>query len=178
MDASTGDNLSKEGELTDTSVLDLDVTKTVESLLVGIIEKSQRIEESKRRLGTELVLEGGEGGCGLAGLGRGKGGSAGDKGGNDSRLHGMLFMVESDVDVYDQTNYEHFGFCFFANGPWMDVACGVVSWDLQPKNEHVDGNLEVRFGLGLDFGSNLSIPTYGRSRTGLICFPQPFETAV
>jgi hypothetical protein len=73
--------------LADTSVLQLNVTETVESLLVGTIKESKGIEESKRRLGTELVLEGSEGGGGLAGLGRGESGGAGDEGGNDGRLH-------------------------------------------------------------------------------------------
>ena len=49
-DSVTGDNLSKEGKLGDTSVLQLNVTKTVETLLVGIVEHAQRIEESKRGL--------------------------------------------------------------------------------------------------------------------------------
>jgi hypothetical protein len=87
-DTRAGGDLSKEGQLADTSVLQLDVTKTVETLLVGIIEESKRIEESERRLGTEFVLEGSEGSGGLAGLGRSEGGSAGDERGNDGRLHG------------------------------------------------------------------------------------------
>ncbi|KAL7513477.1 hypothetical protein ACHAXN_010698, partial [Cyclotella atomus] len=86
-DTSTGGDLSKEGQLADTSVLQLNVTETVETLLVGIIQQSQRIEESKRGLGTEFVLEGSEGGGGLASLGRGESGGAGDEGGNDGRLH-------------------------------------------------------------------------------------------
>ena len=86
-DTSTGGDLSKECQLADTSVLQLNVTKTVETLLVGIIKKTKGIEESKRGLGTKLVLEGGEGGGCLAGLGRGESGGAGDKGGNDGRLH-------------------------------------------------------------------------------------------
>merc|ERR1711935_243600 len=56
VDSGTGGDLAKEGKHTDASVLDLDVSKTVESLLVNIsVEKSQRIEESKRRLGTKFV---------------------------------------------------------------------------------------------------------------------------
>ena len=88
VDSGTGDDVTQEGELGDTSVLDLDVTETVETLLVGVIEESEGVEESKRGLDTELVLEGGEGGGGLAGLGRGESGGAGDEGGNDGRLHG------------------------------------------------------------------------------------------
>jgi len=94
--ATTCSDLSKEGKLGDTAVLELDVTETVETLLVGIIEQSQRIEEAKRRLSTKLVLEGVKGGGGLAGLGRGEGGGGGDGGGKDNRLHvgniGWYFM--------------------------------------------------------------------------------------
>jgi hypothetical protein len=86
-DSSTGGDLSKEGKLGDAAVLELDVTETVEALLVGIIEQSQRIEEAKRRLSTKLVLEGVEGGGGLAGLGGGESGGRADKGSDDGRLH-------------------------------------------------------------------------------------------
>jgi hypothetical protein len=69
-------------------VLDLNVTEAVESLLGAVSRKhTEGIKESKRRLGTKLVLEGTKRGGGLAGLGRGKGGSAGNEGGNDGRLH-------------------------------------------------------------------------------------------
>jgi len=88
VDTGTGDDVTQESKLRDTSVLDLDVTETVETLLVGIIEQSQRIEESKRRLDTELVLESAKSSGGLASLGRGEGGGGGDGGGKDDRLHG------------------------------------------------------------------------------------------
>jgi len=87
VDSSTGDNLSKEGKLSNTSVLDLNVTETVESLLVGIIEHTEGIEEAKRRLGSELGLEGVEGGGGLAGLGGGKGGGGAKDSGEYGGLH-------------------------------------------------------------------------------------------
>ena len=83
-ETSTGGDLSKEGKLADTSVLDLDVTEAVESLLVGTIQQAEGIEESKRGLGTELVLEGSKGGGGLAGLGRGE--VANDNSRRDGRL--------------------------------------------------------------------------------------------
>ena len=86
-DSGTGGDLAKEGKLRDTAVLKLDVTETVETLLVGIIEQSQRIEEAERRLGTKLVLESVEGGGGLASLGRGESGGRADKGSDDGRLH-------------------------------------------------------------------------------------------
>ncbi|KAL7512913.1 hypothetical protein ACHAXN_010147 [Cyclotella atomus] len=91
VDTSTSDDVTQEGKLGNTSVLQLNVTETVETLLVGVVQQSQGIEESKRRLDTKLVLEGGEGGGGLAGLGRGEGGGAGDEGGNDGRLHGCCW---------------------------------------------------------------------------------------
>mmetsp|Transcript_1782 Transcript_1782/g.2136 ORF Transcript_1782/g.2136 Transcript_1782/m.2136 type:complete len:229 (-) Transcript_1782:62-748(-) len=88
VDSSAGDNLSKESKLGDTSVLDLYVTKAVETFLVNIsVQKSKRIEESKRRLGTKLGLEGVESGGGLCNLGRSKGGGGGGKGGGDGKLH-------------------------------------------------------------------------------------------
>ena len=88
VDSGTSDDVTKESKLGDTSVLDLDVTETVESLLVSIVKKAKRIKESERRLNTELILERSEGGGGLAGLGRCKGSSRGDSSGEDNRLHG------------------------------------------------------------------------------------------
>ncbi|KAL7466190.1 hypothetical protein ACHAXS_006486, partial [Conticribra weissflogii] len=87
VDSGTGDDVSEEGKLCDTSVLDLNITEAVEALLVGIIEKSKGIEESERGLGTELGLEGLKGGGGLSGLGRGEGGSRAEDGSEDSELH-------------------------------------------------------------------------------------------
>mmetsp|Transcript_12324 Transcript_12324/g.8628 ORF Transcript_12324/g.8628 Transcript_12324/m.8628 type:complete len:220 (-) Transcript_12324:26-685(-) len=87
VDSGTGGDLSEESKLGDTSVLDLYVTEAVETLLVSIIKKSKRIEESKRRLGTKLGLEGVEGAGGLCDLGRSEGGSGGDEGGGNGKLH-------------------------------------------------------------------------------------------
>jgi hypothetical protein len=67
-------------------VLQLNVTKTVETLLVGIVEHAQRIEESKRGLSTKLVLEGVDGSGGLSNLSGGKGSGRGDGGGEDNRF--------------------------------------------------------------------------------------------
>ena len=94
--SSTGDDVTQEGKHGNTSVLDLNVTETVETVLVGIIKKSKRIVESKRSLGTELGLEGVKGGGGLAGLGRGEGGGGGDGGGKDNRLHFGYWLVSRD----------------------------------------------------------------------------------
>ena len=70
-------------------MLDLDVTEAVEALLVGILKKAERIEETERGLGTELGLEGLQGSGGGTLLGRSEGRSAGDEGGNGSKLeHG------------------------------------------------------------------------------------------
>ena len=100
VDSGTGDDLSKEGKHTNTSVLDLDVSETVESLLVDItVEESQRIEESKRRLGTEFILEGLDGGGSGLLLGRGESSGGGDEGGKDGGLH-------FDIDLYKIRNCE------------------------------------------------------------------------
>ena len=88
VDSSTGDNLSKEGKLSNTSVLDLNVTETVETLLGAVSrEHAEGIKESKRRLDSKLILESVEGGGGLAGRGRGESGGGADKGSDDGRLH-------------------------------------------------------------------------------------------
>ena len=87
MDSSTGDDLSQEGKLGDTSVLELDESKTVEALLVGTIEQAEGVEESKGSLGTELGLEGGEGGGGLANLGGGEGSGRAGKSSEGDNLH-------------------------------------------------------------------------------------------
>jgi hypothetical protein len=88
VDSTAGDDLSEEGKLTDTSVLDLDVTEAVEAILVFTVELAEGIEEVKRSLGTELVLECVlEGSRGGLGGGRGEGGRGGDDGGDDDRLH-------------------------------------------------------------------------------------------
>jgi hypothetical protein len=92
VDSSTGDNLSKEGKLTDTSVLDLDVTETVETVLVGSGEHSHGIPASKRSLGTEFVFEGAQGSGGDLLGGRGEGSSRGEEGGEDGKLHDYNFV--------------------------------------------------------------------------------------
>jgi len=86
VDTSTGDDVSEESKLTDTSVLELNVTETVETVLVSIIKKSKRIEESKRRLNSDLTLESVEGSGGLSNLGRCESSSGGDEGCKD-KLH-------------------------------------------------------------------------------------------
>jgi hypothetical protein len=88
VDSGAGHNLAQEGELGDTSVLDLDVTEAIESLLGNIAgEHAEGIEESERGLGAELVLEGADGRGGLCHGGGGKSGGGADEGGDDGRLH-------------------------------------------------------------------------------------------
>ncbi|KAK1734406.1 putative chlorophyll a/b binding protein [Skeletonema marinoi] len=88
VDSGTGHNLAKEGKLSDTSVLDLNITETVETFLGNVSgEQAEGIEESKRRLDTELILEGVQGGGGGLVLGRGESGGRADKGSDDGRLH-------------------------------------------------------------------------------------------
>mmetsp|Transcript_3045 Transcript_3045/g.8595 ORF Transcript_3045/g.8595 Transcript_3045/m.8595 type:complete len:218 (-) Transcript_3045:42-695(-) len=81
------DQVSDDGEHGDASVLDLDVTEAVELLLVSVSDEAERIEESERGLGAELVLEGLDGGGAGGLLGRGEGGGGGDEGGDDDGLH-------------------------------------------------------------------------------------------
>ena len=95
VDSTTGGDLSKEGKHTNTSVLDLDVSETVELCLVTVFNESKRIEESKRRLGTELRRESLEGGGGSLLLGRGESSGGGDEGGKDGGLHGGMFCLQS-----------------------------------------------------------------------------------
>ena len=83
----SGGDVSKDSQLGDTAVLELNRAEAIEALLSNSIEHTKRIEESKRRLGTEGILEGLEGGLG-GGLGnRGESGGRGDEGGGDGSLH-------------------------------------------------------------------------------------------
>ena len=54
VDAVAGDDLAEEGKLTDTAVLDLNVTEAVEALLVGILKEAEGVKETKGGLDTEL----------------------------------------------------------------------------------------------------------------------------
>lgn len=99
MDSGAGDDVSEEGKLGDTSVLDLDVSEALESLLVGVVKEAKRIEESERSLGSELGLEGVELGGGLAGLGMGEGGG----GANDLQPPSTFQLLEgcpSPIQVF------------------------------------------------------------------------------
>jgi hypothetical protein len=68
-------------------VLNLNISEAVEFGLITISDKAEGIEETKRRLGTELVLKSleGRGGGGLGGRGESRSGSK--EGGNNGELH-------------------------------------------------------------------------------------------
>mmetsp|Transcript_5430 Transcript_5430/g.11465 ORF Transcript_5430/g.11465 Transcript_5430/m.11465 type:complete len:268 (+) Transcript_5430:148-951(+) len=93
VDSGTGDDVSEESQLTDSSVLDLNVSKTVESVLVSVGDQSERIEKTKRRLRTKGVFEGAQGSAGSLLLGRGESSGGGDKGGKDGGLHGGYYLI-------------------------------------------------------------------------------------
>jgi hypothetical protein len=73
VDSGGVDEVSDNSQHADTSVLDLNVSETVELFLVTIGNKSKRVEESKRSLGTELAFEGSQRGGGGGLLGRSEG---------------------------------------------------------------------------------------------------------
>ena len=93
MGSRAGDDVTQESKHANTSVLDLNVTETVETFLVSIIKKSKRIEESDRCLGTKLSLEGVDGRGGPGNRGRGEGGGGGQSRGNDNRLEHDRILV-------------------------------------------------------------------------------------
>ena len=105
VDTSGVDQVSNNTKHTDTSVLDLDVSEAVELFLITVSDHAQRIEESKRRLGTKGILEGVQGG-GLDGrlLGRSESSGGGDKGGENGGLHDVsvvdsfLLMIKRDYE--------------------------------------------------------------------------------
>ena len=81
-------NVSYNGKLGNTSVLKLGSTVLSEGLLINIVGKSKRIEESSGGDNSKLVSVRGslKRGGGLGNLGRSEGSSGGDKGGKD-KLH-------------------------------------------------------------------------------------------
>ena len=101
VDSGGVDQVSDNTKHTDTSVLDLDVSKTVELLLVAIGNNSKRIEESKRRLGTKGLLEGVQGGGGGGLLGGGESRGGGDKGGKDGSLHLVISSLTKNCGTLD-----------------------------------------------------------------------------
>ena len=89
VDSGTGKDVSKEGKHGNTSVLDLDVSETVETFLVSTVQKTKRVPESKRRLDSEFLreLRGLDGSAGGLLGSRGESSGGGDKGGKDGGLH-------------------------------------------------------------------------------------------
>ncbi len=99
VESGTGDNVSEEGKHTDTSVLDLNISKTIESGLVSVGDQSERIVKTKWRLGTEGIFESSQRSAGSLLLSRSESGGRGDKGGEDGGLHGYIFELVEFVGV-------------------------------------------------------------------------------
>mmetsp|Transcript_7029 Transcript_7029/g.9286 ORF Transcript_7029/g.9286 Transcript_7029/m.9286 type:complete len:231 (-) Transcript_7029:26-718(-) len=85
--AGGGGEVSYHGEHGDAAVLELDLTKAVESLLVGIREHSHGVEESQRSLSTKLILEGANLGVDASLLSGSEGSGRADKGKEAGSLH-------------------------------------------------------------------------------------------
>mmetsp|Transcript_8967 Transcript_8967/g.14172 ORF Transcript_8967/g.14172 Transcript_8967/m.14172 type:complete len:234 (+) Transcript_8967:510-1211(+) len=83
---SGGHQVAKDGKHGDAAVLDLDGTEAVEPLLVGLIQKAQRVPEAQRGLDADLVLEAhlqGRRGLGHTHLVRGDEGRGAHEGGGE-----------------------------------------------------------------------------------------------
>jgi hypothetical protein len=89
VDASLVDKVSDNSKHANASMLDLNVSEAVKLFLVSVGDHAERIKETKRSLGTKLILKRHAGGDGRTGrlLRRGKGGNRGDEGGGNNRLH-------------------------------------------------------------------------------------------
>ena len=87
VDASAGGDLAEEGQLGDPAVLQFDVPELVESLLIGVRKKKERIVETGWDLGANLIREvGREGRRGLPDLSRRKCRGGRDKKRRDGKL--------------------------------------------------------------------------------------------
>ena len=104
-DARAGDDLSQERQHGNTAMLDLDVAKTIEAVLVGIVEHAEGVVEAKRRLSTELGLEGVERRRGLGDRGGREGGRGGGEGGEDGELHHVYYWILRDYRTYAETEH-------------------------------------------------------------------------
>mmetsp|Transcript_18419 Transcript_18419/g.23698 ORF Transcript_18419/g.23698 Transcript_18419/m.23698 type:complete len:224 (-) Transcript_18419:41-712(-) len=94
-DAIGCDQVTNNGQHTDTSVFELNGTKTIESFLVSIGDKTKGIEEAKRSDGTNIVFEGRQSaGRSLLG-GRSESSSRRKECGENSSLHGFNRFDES-----------------------------------------------------------------------------------
>mmetsp|Transcript_16495 Transcript_16495/g.35952 ORF Transcript_16495/g.35952 Transcript_16495/m.35952 type:complete len:227 (+) Transcript_16495:413-1093(+) len=84
-------DVTENGKHGNASVLDLDVTKTVESGLVNSVQHVQRVPESQRFLSSEFGIESGKSGRCSGCLLRSKGNGGADKKGKDSSsLHCII----------------------------------------------------------------------------------------
>ena len=101
--------VSDDGKHGDTSVLELDVSETVELFLVTIGHESEGIEEAKRRLGSKLILESLQGGGGGGLLDRSESSGRGDKGGENGGLHVENLLLtklwESRRDLSERNDF-------------------------------------------------------------------------
>jgi hypothetical protein len=83
------ENVTKDGKLGNTSVLEFGSAVLVEGILVNVRSQTEGIKVSGRRNNTDLVfIAHGESRAGALGGGRGKGGGRAGKEGSDSDLHG------------------------------------------------------------------------------------------
>ena len=113
VDSGTWNNVSKEGKHTDTSVLDLDVTKTFEASFIGFGQKSEGVEEAKWWLNTKFALESVQAGGGSSLLDRGESTGGSDKGGKDGGLHVVILGFDEIVRDRENSVVDVFGFFDF-----------------------------------------------------------------
>ena len=97
VDSGTGEDVSEERKLGDTAGLELDLTKTV---LIGVVEKYNRIVESERRLVSKLALEGAEVSGDLAGHDRGERGGRADEGEGDDKNHWLRLRLRICLRIW------------------------------------------------------------------------------
>ena len=86
-DSGFGNEVADNGKHGDTSVLELDVSETVELRLVTIGNEAERIEETKRGLGSKFTIKRVNGSDLGGSLGWRKGGGGCEEGCNDNTLH-------------------------------------------------------------------------------------------
>jgi hypothetical protein len=103
VDSGTGGDLAQKGQLCNTSVLDFDISKTIEAGFIFTTQLSKGIEETKRWLGSKLILEGLQGGRGGGLLGRGESSGRSDKRGNDCGLHGCFVLTSLQTKIVSKT---------------------------------------------------------------------------
>jgi hypothetical protein len=70
--------------------------------LVTISDHTERIEESKRSLGTKSILEGVQGGGSGGMLGGGESGGRGEKGGEDNSLHLVYYLFDDRIEYCER----------------------------------------------------------------------------